>query len=646
MTTNNTNNRSGPYAGDGVSTVFNVTFYFLLNTELLVTRLNADGSSSVLALNTDYTVSGAGVGAGGSITLVTSGTPDPTKAPVGSTITITPNPSLVQNQSYPATGPFPSLATEQGFDRLTIVANYLLEKINRCLTQVVTSANAAPTISDFTGHDGAIPIYNNLTKNFDVGPTASGIAAAQGYAAAALQSQLLSAAAAGFTYTYLTAVTSTDPGAGKLNFNNASLASATIMYISETTSLAQAIAAEIATWDDSTSTIHGKLRIFKQADPSVYAIFNVTGTETDLGAWDSVTVAYVGGNGALANNDAVTVQYIRTGDKGDTGGAGPAGPSSSRNYLVNGAFNVAQRGASYALTGSFAYGSADRWGFKQVSPNGIANVVASGLTGFKNCLKMGVNSGTISNAPLMLQALESIDSIPLQGQTVTLSWWAKAGANFSAASNVMNATVRTGTGTDQSAATAASWTGAANTTTTKNITTSWAQYSFTTTIPSSATQAAVQFDYTPSGTAGADDNLYITGIKLEIGSSPTTYEQPPIEDELSRCQRWLYVYNASSGAQEIIATAQAYTTVNITAVIIMPVEMRAALAAISVSNATHFGCFSASGSNTALTALAFSTPGKKSIAVMGTVASGLVAGNASQFYCQNASAQLISSAEL
>lgn len=132
-------------------------------------------------------------------------------------------------------------------------------------------------------------------------------------------------AAAGFQYTYDTDTTGSDPGSGLLRFNNATLASATALYISETTGGSQGIAAEIATWDDSTSTIHGKLRMFKQSNPAIFALFNVTGTLTDNGSWDTLTVAYVSGSGSFSDNDVVTIQYIRNGDKGDTGSQGVPG---------------------------------------------------------------------------------------------------------------------------------------------------------------------------------------------------------------------------------------------------------------------------------------------------------------------------------
>lgn len=131
--------------------------------------------------------------------------------------------------------------------------------------------------------------------------------------------------AGGFTYLFDTTTTAGDPGAGKLRLNNATIASATAMYISETTNASQAIASIIQSWDDSTSTIKGFLRISKQSDLSVFALFSVSGSVSDGGSYDTLTLSYVGGNGSFALNDPLTVQFARNGDKGDTGATGAAG---------------------------------------------------------------------------------------------------------------------------------------------------------------------------------------------------------------------------------------------------------------------------------------------------------------------------------
>jgi hypothetical protein len=176
----------------------------------------------------------------------------------------------------------------------------------------------------------------------------------------------------------------------------------------------------------------------------------------------------------------------------------------------------------------------DRWTANQgTTANGIQAQVTAGLTGFQNALKLGRNSGATTTGSLTtLNAFESINSIPLQGQVVTLSFWAKAGANYSGGVN--------GTGIDQSAPTVGSWTGTAQPITLNSYTptTTWTRYTFTGTISSSATQICIYLGYTPTGTAGADDNLYITGVQLEQGAIATQFEARPYGTELALCQRY------------------------------------------------------------------------------------------------------------
>lgn len=132
----------------------------------------------------------------------------------------------------------------------------------------------------------------------------------------------IAAAGFGFAYTYSTTTTASDPGTGTLRFNNATLSSATALYISETTSNSQNIAATLATWDDGTSTIRGTLKMYKVSAPTTFAEFTITGTLTDGGTWDTFTVAYVSGSGSFSNADTVALNFYPKGDKGDTGATG------------------------------------------------------------------------------------------------------------------------------------------------------------------------------------------------------------------------------------------------------------------------------------------------------------------------------------
>ena len=263
---------------------------------------------------------------------------------------------------------------------------------------------------------------------------------------------------------------------------------------------------------------------------------------------------------------------------------------AGKNRVINGAMNIAQRGTTYALTNAVAYGSVDRWAFYQSgTANGIANQVASGLTGFQYAIKMGRNSGATTTGVVQgVQPFETANSVDLQGQVVTFSFYAKAGANFSAASNNITYAVYTGTGTDQSAISqaAGSWTGILTPILgTQAITTTWTRYSYTGTIASTATQVGVGMYYTPTGTAGADDNLYITGVQLELGSVATTFSRnaTTLQGELAACQRYYERINAVAAGAAITSNAQALTTTIVDSVLPFAATKRVTPTAIDSS---------------------------------------------------------------
>ena len=264
---------------------------------------------------------------------------------------------------------------------------------------------------------------------------------------------------------------------------------------------------------------------------------------------------------------------------------------AGKNRVINGAMNIAQRGTTYALTNAVAYGSIDRWAFYQSgTANGIANQVASGLTGFQYAIKMGRNSGATTTGVVQgVQPFETANSVDLQGQVVTFSFYAKAGANFSAASNNITYAVYTGTGTDQSAISqaAGSWTGILTPILgTQAITTTWTRYSYTGTIASTATQVGVGMYYTPTGTAGADDNLYITGVQLELGSVASTFSRnaTTIQGELAACQRYYYRLGGTTTTDMFSTSGFVYSATVASSLHQPPVPMRVLPTSIDSSN--------------------------------------------------------------
>lgn len=129
----------------------------------------------------------------------------------------------------------------------------------------------------------------------------------------------------GLRYEYSGTTSSGDPGSGLLRFNNADLALATLLFISETDKDTNGLAAWLATLDDSTSTIRGFLHVRHKTNPAIFSVFTISGVITDNGTWDTFTVANVVKNGTLAQPDEVVINFIPKGDKGDTGATGAPG---------------------------------------------------------------------------------------------------------------------------------------------------------------------------------------------------------------------------------------------------------------------------------------------------------------------------------
>ena len=214
---------------------------------------------------------------------------------------------------------------------------------------------------------------------------------------------------------------------------------------------------------------------------------------------------------------------------------------SFKNRIINGAMQVWQRGTSFSnpsVGGNFY--TADRWAVNRSGDASGATVSRSTdvPTGFQFSLRLQRTAGDTSTAGLFLfNSNETVNTLDLAGELVTLSFWAKTGANYSG--GVLNAVVRSGTGTDQRVF---AYTGSATVVST-NITVNgtWTRYAITGQVPSNSTEVGFQLSWTPSGTAGADDSVYLTGFQLEKGSQATSFDYRPYGTELALCQRYFAI---------------------------------------------------------------------------------------------------------
>jgi hypothetical protein len=141
---------------------------------------------------------------------------------------------------------------------------------------------------------------------------------------------------AGLDMSFETTTTDTDQGAGKLWLNNATVGSASIVYLDDVDDNAVSINSFVDSFDDSTSTVKGHIQFEKQFDPAVFALFNVTGSVTSASTYSKIASTYVTGAGSFGDGDKISVTFIRAGDKGSTGSTGAAGSDgeASNGFVI------------------------------------------------------------------------------------------------------------------------------------------------------------------------------------------------------------------------------------------------------------------------------------------------------------------------
>ena len=296
----------------------------------------------------------------------------------------------------------------------------------------------------------------------------------------------------------------------------------------------------------------------------------------------------------------------------------------SKNAVINGAMDIWARGTSFTISASSATYTADRW---QVLRGATGLTVSRQVTNdttnlpfIQYCARVQrANGNSATDIIYIDQSFESVNSIPFAGKTVTISFYARAGANYSPTSNALSASLISGTGTDQNGF--SGFTGAATTaSTTATLTTTWQRFTFTGTIATNATQLLVRFNNTPTGTAGANDYFEVTGIQLEAGSQATPFSRMAgtIQGELAACQRYYYRQTAGE-AYSVFGNGIAASTTNARVLVTLPVTMRVKAASLEFSNIALYDGVT----TTAITSAVVSEANFQTFNVNSTVASGL-----------------------
>jgi len=165
-----------------------VTFYFLENAHIKAIRARTGIADYVMILGTDYTLAGAGVEAGGTLTTIA------TNMLVGDKITITRSISITQAVNYVYNDSFPADTHERALDKLTMIAQEMKEFGDRAI--VFPESEPA-------GANGVLPSLANRVNKvlaFDVNGALTTITDSETSAAAAAASlATMQALVGGFT---------------------------------------------------------------------------------------------------------------------------------------------------------------------------------------------------------------------------------------------------------------------------------------------------------------------------------------------------------------------------------------------------------------------------------------------------------------
>ena len=205
----------------------------------------------------------------------------------------------------------------------------------------------------------------------------------------------------------------------------------------------------------------------------------------------------------------------------------------SPNYIINGAFDIWQRGTSFTNPGAVftcdrfkSQTGSNAYSITQVSsslPNGFRYGVQQQATGSNSFMALGTQ-------------IEYANFANTLGGSVTFSFYAKA-LNSNAGSTLITIRVRSSSTIDA----AVFGSGTTLTTQSFNISTSWARYSFTIPAATWTGLGAVSFEY-ECGSVVSGDGFQTTGWQLEEGAVATPFRRNAnsLQGELAACMRYYW----------------------------------------------------------------------------------------------------------
>jgi len=272
----------------------------------------------------------------------------------------------------------------------------------------------------------------------------------------------------------------------------------------------------------------------------------------------------------------------------NTGGA-VAPFVAGKNKIINGDFGIWQRGTSFSLTGSNIY-TADRW-FVNYDGSGATRTVSqqtftpgsAPVAGYESAYFFRLATTVAGSGQTYADITQRIEDVrTFAGQTVTVSFWAKADSAISVYAGFGQNFGSGGSSTVYPSGT------------TFTLSTSWTRYTTQIAVPSVTgktigTGSFIELDF--AYPKNATFTLDLWGVQVEAGSvaTPFTTASGTFQGELALCQRYYYQINTPTN---LPFTFQGNATMF--ASVPLPVTMRTA-----PTGTTNINSFTTSGSPSA-----------------------------------------------
>jgi len=371
-------------------------------------------------------------------------------------------------------------------------------------------------------------------------------------------------------------------------------------------------------------------------------------------------------------NDSVTTAKL------DSAGIAPivtslnGGPlSGARNRIINGDMRIDQRNSSQTVNSNGNVYSVDRWFGSGVATAGVFTVASSTTApaNFTNSLLATVTTADASigasNRYILVQRIEGNNVADLgwgtaNAKAVVLSFWVRSSLTGTFGGSVRNSATDRSYPFSYSISAANTWeqktvsiagdtSGTWLTDTGIGITLSFALGAGSSAKGTAGAWSASNLSSATGavdliGTNGA--TFYITGVQLEAGTVATPFERRSYGQELALCQRYYYRLTLDIAGRFGVGQCTSTTT----ALIYTPffVSMRAAPSSVEQNGtAADYRLLNSAGSGIAGSSVpTFNISSTSGASSLFTVASGIVAGNATFGFAGTSGAYLAWSAEL